>query len=233
MRVLAVGAHPDDLEILCSGTLARFAQAGHYVAMAHACRGDKGHGEIPYAELSGIRDREAQAAAGVVGAEALALGFSDCELYPDNAAARPFVDLIRRTRPDLIITHHPDDYHSDHRAVSKLVVDASFSAGLTYYVTELPAVEVTPSVYFMDTLAGIDFAPEEYVDITDTIELKLAAMRSHVSQVTWIRDHHASDIEDLIRTVAHFRGLQCGVAYAEGFQRLRAWGRLGTKRELP
>ena len=64
MRVLAVGAHPDDLEILCSGTLARFAQAGHHVAMAHACRGDKGHGVIPYAELSGIRDREAQAAAG-------------------------------------------------------------------------------------------------------------------------------------------------------------------------
>jgi len=218
MRVLAVGAHPDDLEILCSGTLARFAQAGHYVAMAHACRCYKGHGEIP---------------AGVVGAEAWALGFLDCELYPDNAAARPFVDLIRRTRPDLIITHHPDDYHSDHRAVSKLVVDASFSAGLTYYVTELPAVDVTPSVYFMDTLAGIDFAPQEYVDITSTLEIKLAAMRSHVSQVTWIRDHHASDIEDLIRTVAHFRGLQCGVPYAEGFQRLRAWGRLGTNRELP
>ena len=56
----------------------------------------------------------------------------------------------------LNITHHPDDYHSDHRAVSKLVVDASFSAGLAYYVTELPAVEVTPSIYFMDTLAGID-----------------------------------------------------------------------------
>ena len=133
----------------------------------------------------------------MVGAEALALDFLDCELYPDNTAARPFVDLIRRTQPDLIITHHPDDYYSDHRAVSKLVVDASFSAGLAYYVTDLPAVEVTPSIYFMDTLAGIDFAPEEYVDITSTIELKLAAMRSHVSQVTWIRDHHASDIEDL------------------------------------
>ena len=136
-------------------------------------------------------------------------------------------------RPDLIITHHPDDYHGDHRAVSKLVVDASFAAGLSYYVTDLAAVAVTPSVYFMDTLAGIDFAPEEFVDITATIEVKLAAMRSHVSQVTWIREHHASDIEDLIRTVAHFRGLQCGVPYAEGFQRLRAWGRLGTNRELP
>jgi N-acetylglucosamine malate deacetylase 1 len=233
MRVLAVGAHPDDLEILCAGTLARFVLDGHIVAMAHACRGDKGHGQIPYEELSGIRDGEAQAAAGVVGAEALALGFLDCGIYVDEPSLRPFVDLIRRAQPDLIITHHPADYHGDHRAVSKLVVDASFAAGLTYYVTDLPAVAVTPSVYFMDTLAGIDFAPEEYVDITATIEVKLAAMRSHQSQVTWIRDHHASDIEELIRTVARFRGLQCGVAYAEGFQRLRAWGRLGTKRELP
>lgn len=233
MRILAVGAHPDDLEILCAGTLARFVQAGHYVAMAHACRGDKGHGQISYEELSGIRDQEAQAAAAVIGAEAMALDFRDCEIYDNATSARPFVELIRHTRPNLIITHHPDDYHGDHRAVSKLVVDASFSAGLVYYTTELPSVEVTPSVYFMDTLAGIDFAPEEFVDITATIEVKLAAMRSHVSQVTWIREHHASDIEDFIRTVAHFRGLQCGVPYAEGFQRLRAWGRLGTNRELP
>ncbi len=233
MRVLAVGAHPDDLEILCAGTLARFVLEGHYVAMAHACRGDKGHGQIPYEELGGIREREAQAAAAVVGAEALSLEFLDCGLYVGDDAMRRFVDLIRRTQPDLIITHHPDDYHGDHRAVSKLVVDASFAAGLSYYVTDLPAVTVTPSVYFMDTLAGIDFAPEEYVDITATIEVKLAAMHSHQSQVTWIREHHASDIEDLIRTVAHFRGLQCGAPYAEGFQRLRAWGRLGTNRELP
>ena len=233
MRVLAVGAHPDDLEILCAGTLARFVREGHSVVMAHACRGDKGHGQIAYAALSGIRDREAQEAAAVVGADPLALAFLDCELYADNVSVRPFVDLIRRTRPDLIITHHPDDYHSDHRAVSRLVVDASFSAGLAYYVTDLPAVEVTPSIYFMDTLAGIDFAPQEYVDITGTIDVKLAAMRSHESQVAWLREHHATDIEDFIRTVAHFRGLQCGVQYAEGFQRLRAWGRLGTSRELP
>jgi LmbE family N-acetylglucosaminyl deacetylase len=233
MRVLAVGAHPDDLEILCAGTLARFVMEGHYVLMAHACRGDKGHGQIPPEELGEVRYREAQAAAAVVGAEALALGFPDCELYVGDASTRCFVDLIRRAQPDLIITHHPDDYHGDHRAVSKLVVDASFAAGLSYYVTELPAVAVTPSVYFMDTLAGIDFTPKEYVDITATIEVKLAAMRSHQSQVTWIREHHASDIEDLIRTVAHFRGLQCGARYAEGFQRLRAWGRLGTSRELP
>ncbi len=69
MRILAVGAHPDDLEILCAGTLARFVAGGHHVVMAHACRGDKGHGKIPPQEIGEIRDREAQAAAAVVGAD--------------------------------------------------------------------------------------------------------------------------------------------------------------------
>lgn len=233
MRVLAVGAHPDDLEILCSGTLARFALAGHRVVMAHACLGDKGHGLIAAEELGPLRDSEAAAAAAVIGAEARSLACLDCELYVEHAVAGRFIDLIRSVQPDLIITHHPSDYHADHRAVSKLVVDASFSAGLVNYVTEFPAITNTPSVYFMDTLAGIDFEPQEFVDITATMEQKLAAMMRHASQISWLRDHHATDIEDFIRTVAHFRGLQCGVRYAEGFQRLRAWGRLSTTRELP
>ena len=63
MRILAVGAHPDDLEILCSGTLGRYVKQGHHVIMAHVCRGDKGHWEIPHHEVGVIRDKETQAAA--------------------------------------------------------------------------------------------------------------------------------------------------------------------------
>jgi LmbE family N-acetylglucosaminyl deacetylase len=75
MRVLAVGAHPDDLEILCGGTLARFVAEGHHVVMAHACWGDKGHGEIPHNQVAQVRDREAKAAAKVMGADSMVLGF--------------------------------------------------------------------------------------------------------------------------------------------------------------
>jgi LmbE family N-acetylglucosaminyl deacetylase len=233
MRVLAVGAHPDDLEILCGGTLARFVAEGHQVVMAHACRGDKGHGQIPHAQVAEVRDREARAAAQVIGAEPMALGFPDCELYVDEASMHRFVDMIRAAKPDLIITHHPNDYHSDHKAVTKLVTDASFSATLPYFVTDEPAHPIAPPIFFMDTLAGLDFSPEEYVDITATFEIKKQAMSQHASQVAWISQHHATDILDMIETTARFRGWQCGVPYAEGFQMMREWGRVFPRRLLP
>ncbi|MCL4300590.1 MAG: PIG-L family deacetylase [Anaerolineae bacterium] len=233
MRILAVGAHPDDLEILCSGTLACYAAQGHQVIMAHACRGDKGHGEIPHPQVGMVRDLEAKAAAQVIGAEAMSLGFLDGEIYANEEAMVRFVDMIRIAKPDLIITHHPDDYHGDHNAVTKLVLDASFLATVPYYVTTQPAHPLAPPIYFMDTLAGIDFSPTEYVDISSTLELKKQAMAQHVSQITWLKDHHATDILDFIETIARFRGLQCGARYAEGFQSVRAWGRIPAKRLLP
>ncbi|MBS1253935.1 MAG: N-acetyl-alpha-D-glucosaminyl L-malate deacetylase 1 [Anaerolineales bacterium] len=233
MRVLAVGAHPDDLEILCAGTLARYVAQGHDVIMAHASRGDKGHGEIPHPEVGETRDREAEAAADVIGAESMSLGFLDGEIYVNDDSMRRVVDMIRVAKPDLIITHHPDDYHGDHSALTKLVLDASFLATVPYYVTSEPAHPVTPPVYFMDTLAGIDFTPTDYVDITEMLELKKEAMAQHDSQITWLRDHHATDILDYIETIARFRGLQCGAQYAEGFQQMRAWGRMSPERLLP
>ena len=233
MHILAVGAHPDDLEILCSGTLARYVAQGHHVVMAHVCRGDKGHWEIPHHEVGVFRDKETQAAAEVIGAEAVSLGIPDLELYVNEETMRRVVDLIRVTRPDLIITHHPDDYHADHNAVTKLVVDGSFSAALPYYITSQPSHSITPPIFFMDTLAGIDFTPTEYVDITNTLMQKKEAMAQHESQITWLKEHHHTDILDFIETMARFRGLQCGATYAEGFQSMRAWGRLSPTRLLP
>jgi LmbE family N-acetylglucosaminyl deacetylase len=161
------------------------------------------------------------------------LNFLDGELYPTEEAMVRFVDMIRIARPDLIITHHSDDYHGDHNAVTKLVLDASFLATLPYYITAQPAHPIAPPIYFMDTLAGIDFTPTEYVDISDTLELKKQSMAQHVSQITWLNEHHATDILDFIETMARFRGLQCGARYAEGFQSVRAWGRIPAKRLLP
>lgn len=233
MNVLAVAAHPDDLEILCAGTLARYAQAGHEVTMAHVSRGDKGHGEIPHHEVPEVRAREAGKAAAVLGAKALSVGLLDGEILINDENNRRVVDLLRSTRPDLVLTHHPDDYHGDHNAVTKLVLDASFMASVPYYVTSHPAHSVTPPVYFMDTLAGLGFIPTEYVDISETMHLKKEALRQHESQLTWLKDHHHTDIIDFIETMARFRGLQCGVGYAEGFKRLDAWGRISAERLLP
>ncbi len=235
MDILAVGCHPDDLEIGCGGTLARFAQAGHRVTMCHVANGNMGHVVLSPEELRLIRKAEAQSAGKVLGAlEVVSFDIPDLEV---NAAlpeiVNRMVDLIRRTQPDLIITQSPDDYMKDHVEVSKLVFDASFTASIPHYATPSPGVAKITPLYYMDTVAGVNFIPTEYVDITATIETKLHALDCHESQIRWLKDHDHIDFLDFVRSISRFRGGQCGVDYAEGFRPCLTWPRLTTKRLLP
>lgn len=233
MRVLAVGAHPDDLEILCAGTLAKYVRLGHEVVMCHVSNGDKGHFHIPPQELGQTRDREAEEAARVIGAEVIAMGFHDGEIYNDKENRLRFIDVVRQARPDVVITHHPEDYFCDHTVTSQLVLDATFLATVPHFKTENPALEKIPPVYFMDTLVGVNFQPTDYVDISETIEIKLLMLTKHQSQLTWLREHDNVDIVNLVTTVARFRGYQCGVQYAEAFSRYQVWGRIQPGGLLP
>jgi N-acetylglucosamine malate deacetylase 1 len=234
MRVLAVAAHPDDLEQLCGGTLARFVAEGHDVTMCHVSRGDRGSFVHTMDEIARIRDGEAAAAAAVIGARHESLGLSDGEVSSADPHQREqAIDLIRRTRPDLVITHHPADYMPDHVETGKLIDDASFVASLPLYLTEHPVHAVVPALYFMDTLAGLGFSPTEYVDISAVIDVKLAALAEHASQLDWLREHDGVDIVEQTRTVSAFRGFQAGTRYAEGFIPSLKWLRPRTTRLLP
>jgi N-acetylglucosamine malate deacetylase 1 len=234
MRVLAVGAHPDDLEISCGGTLIRYVRRGDEVVMAHAANGDKGSYVHTAEETASIRDAEARRAAEIAGASYVALGLVDGDIVAADREQRALVvDLVRRARPDLIITHHPDDYHSDHNDLSKLVFDCSFLATLPNLETADPYLPAVPPIYYMETFAGLAFNPTEFVDIGDAIDTKLAMMSAHVSQVEWIREHHGAEIVDQLRANARFRGQQCGVLYAEGFVPCVKWNRATTTRLLP
>ena len=88
-------------------------------------------------------------------------------------------------------------------------------------------------IYYMDNLGGVNFLPTEYVDISDTIELKIQALQCHESQIKWMLEHDHIDFCDFVRTCSKFRGYQCGVAYAEGFRMCMTWPRIPTKRLLP
>lgn len=225
MRILAVGAHPDDLEILCAGTLAKYRARGDTVVMCHVANGDKGHFVIPPEELTRIRHQEAKDAAAVIGAEAVAMGFRDMEIHDTEETRLRFIDMVRAARPDVIITHYPQDYHTDHKAVSALMLEASFSATVPHVKTAHDYLPKLPVVYFMDTLAGMHFQPVEYVDITAFLPQKLEMMAKHQSQLVWLKEHDNYDALDAIETMAKFRGYQCGVKYAEGFIRYQVWGR--------
>ncbi len=225
MRILAVGAHPDDLEILCAGTLAKYRARGDSVIMCHASNGDKGHFVIMPDELTQIRAQEACDAAEVIGAECVALHFLDAEMYDTPDARTRFIELMRVARPDVVITHHPDDYHTDHKMTSMLTLDATFSATVPHIFTEHEFLPKLPIVYFMDTLAGLHFQPEEYVDISEQLAQKKEMLAKHSSQLHWLWEHDRYDALDALETHAKFRGYQCGVKYAEGFTRYRVWGR--------
>ncbi len=234
MRVLAVGAHPDDLEILCGGTLVRFVREGHEVVMCHATRGDRGSYVHTSEEIARIRGDEARRAAEICGAEYTALGIRDSEINAaDVDQRRLVVDLVRDARPDLIITHHPGDYMSDHDEISKLVFDCSFHATLPLLETGRPHHVLVTPIYYMETVMGVGFQPTEYVDVTETIDVKVAMLEAHESQLTWLRDHDGVDITEQMKTTTRFRGQQCGAGYAEGFVQCQRWLRGTTRRLLP
>jgi len=236
MNVLAIGCHPDDLEIGCGGTLAKLAALGHQVTMVHTANGNKGHKTIPSEELRRIRAQEAQEAGRLIGAEVISLDVPDLAVKSDDDEfIGKLVHIIRRVKPDYIITHPPEDYMKDHMEVSRAVFDASFAATVPYYDPETgeQAHHKVVPIYYMDTLAGVGFLPTEYVDISDYIETKLQMNDRHQSQLRWLREHDGIDFLDFVRTVSKFRGLQCGKAYAEGFTQCQAWPRLATERLLP
>ncbi len=206
---------------------------GHKVLMAHLLNGDKGHYEIDSHELAQIRKCEAEEAGRMIGAEVLSLDLPDGELFSDLETRKLVMDLIRQARPDVIITHAPGDYCSDHTTTSRLVCDASFFSAAPLFKTEEKAHDKIPPVFFMDTVVGMGFLPTDYVDISETFQKKMEMLGRHRSQLEWLKDHDNLDVLGLVETTARFRGLQCGVQYAEGFRQYEVWGRKAPMRLLP
>ena len=234
MNVLAIGAHPDDIEIACSGTLAKCVKRGDKVIVCHASTGNLGHVIIPPDELTKIRAEEARRAGALAGIEVIGGMFNDLDIYDNNKKARDLmVDVIKYAQPDFIITHNPDDYMPDHTAVSRLVFDASFTATLPNYKSAQPNAANLVPIYYMDTLAGVNFNPTEFVDITEEIDLKIQMLNCHESQIVWMRDHDGIDFADMVRTCSRYRGYQCGADYAEAFRSCNVYLKGTTKRLLP
>lgn len=233
LKVLGIGSHPDDLEILCGGTLAKYASNRHKVIMAIVTDGSAGSSELSIEKLKKTRKQEAENSAKIINADLYWLGEPD-ELFFENKETRlKLINLIRQTKPDIIITHSPFDYHPDHRIVSNAVLNASFVSSLPNIKTEYDAHELICPIYYMDTLAGVNFQPHEYVDITDFFETKKKMLLCHTSQIKWLKYHDNIDILEFIEVMAKFRGYQTGVKYAEAFQTPQQWLRIKPERLLP
>lgn len=233
--ILAIGAHADDLEFVCAGTLARYAKAGHQVTMATTTWCKYGSFEMGLDETSRVRHAEAAKSASIIGATYEALMIPDDTVDPyDAVQQRKMTQLIRETRPDVIITHSPTDYHTDHRNVPELVRWTGPVLGIREYETESEALDYNPALYFMDTANGRYFEPTEYVDITETIDTKLAMLNCFQSQIPYLKQYFGIDLLEQMRIMSRYRGIQAGVGYAEAFRRWHGmgWGNL-TVQYLP
>jgi|SRR5579864_7867493 len=223
-RILAIGAHPDDVELGCAGTLARFLEAGSEVMLAVACQGDRGAAAGPDEGLAERRREEARQAASILDAPIYFLDFGDAEVYDTPETRQRFLHLLRTTRPELVITHGPTDYHDDHTRVGDLATKCTWFAASAGHVSDQPPLERPPALVFMDNLGGIAFEPTHLVDITSSIELKRRMLACHASQLER-HDASISALDELAETLSRLRGLQCGVRYAEAFRAAALWGR--------
>lgn len=199
MNILAIGAHPDDIEIGCGGTIIKYAREGHQVYLLVAT-----HGELGGEGL--VRTEELRRSAEIMGATDLfTFDYPDTQLPLDKELIARIEEVIKVVSPKVIFVHYFDDTHQDHRTLSQATTSA------TRYIK---------NVLFYEVPTTQNFAPTVFIDIDDALGEKIACLEAHTSQVTKTNIEGLT-IVDIARAAAHFRGIQSRVKNAEGFVPLR------------
>ncbi|HEX5378648.1 MAG TPA: PIG-L family deacetylase [Phenylobacterium sp.] len=226
--ILALHAHPDDIETLAAGTLALLAAAGHVVKIATATAGEGGSSETGPDETARIRLAEAAAAAALIGADYRCAGLGDLAVFNDDRSRRAVTELVRWSGADVVIASSPADYHPDHEAISLLARDACFAASVPNYATGPSApLAAIPHLYFMDPIGGRDregvrVIPHFGADVAARFETKRAMLAAHASQDSWVaRQHGIGDHLQSMERWTRRRGRDFGVELAEGFRQYR------------
>jgi len=226
--ILAVHAHPDDIEHLAAGTLAILAAKGHAVRIATLTAGECGSAETDLSATGRIRKAEAATAAALIGAGYRCADLPDLGVFNDDASRRAVTELIRWAAPDIVIAASPADYHPDHEAASQLTRDACFASSVPNYRTgPAAALAAIPHLYFMDPIGGRDREGRRIVadfgaDIEAGFSLKQQMLSAHVSQAEWVaRQHGITDHLGSMEAWSRRRGRDFGRPLAEGFRQYR------------
>lgn len=185
VRVLVVGAHPDDPDINAGGIACKYASRGHDVRFLSLTNGEAGHHEMDGPELVNRRCREATAAADVAGIDYDILNIPDGTLRPTLENRHDLIRTIRRYDPDLMLTHRPNDYHPDHRYASRLVQDAAYMVTVPNVCPDTPALDSDPVIAYLadEFQKPTPFEPDAVVAIDDVAEQKFDMLDCHESQV--------------------------------------------------
>lgn len=198
MNILAIGAHPDDIEYGCGGTLLQYAAHGHDISLYVITDGSFG-GDPK------TRRVEQQHAADFMGAKLQWGNLRDTEVCDNRELILSIEGIIEKVKPDLVLVNYAEDIHQDHRAISLATISA------TRYIKE---------VLFYEVPTTFNFNPDIFVDIEPVLLKKLELLGLHASQINKTRVKNLTILES-VKSCANFRGFQGRVKYAEGFKAVR------------
>lgn len=184
LRLLVIGAHPDDAEFKAGGLAALYRGAGHEVCFVSVTNGEAGHHRQTGPALVARRAAEAAAAAAVLGLTHEVWDHPDGRLEPTLARREQVIRLIRRAQPDLVLTHRPNDYHPDHRATSQLVQDAAYMLTVPAICPDVPHLRRDPVIAYLsdDFTRPYPFDPSIVLDISAVWDAKIRMLHAHSSQ---------------------------------------------------
>jgi LmbE family N-acetylglucosaminyl deacetylase len=222
---LSFGAHPDDAEFMCAGTLALLQKKGWRVHIATMTPGDCGTVEYGREEISGIRKAEAAKAAALLDGSYHCLECDDAFIMYDRPTLLKAIELVRKVRPTIVFALSPTDYMVDHETASRLAQSACFCCGVVNIETPgAEPFEPVPHLYYADPVEGKDnlgteIKPGMIVDITSVMDTKERMLCCHESQRNWLLKHHGmDDYVMMMKSFAQKRGGKVGCEFAEGFR---------------
>ncbi len=202
LKVAFFTAHPDDFEVMMAGTALKYQEQGHEVHLVICTDGRRGRGNldsnVTWQEIVEIRKKEAYDACAMMNIEPVLLGIEDHRMIDDRECYEKVITAMENINPDVIFTLAPNDYHNDHRCVSRLVLNSAWAP-----------------VFYADPASAVDFIPDFYVDITKYIEKKIEMRLAHASQTGAVSPRESIEI------VNRFRAKQCAkpeIKFAEAFK---------------
>ena len=226
--VLAIAAHPDDIEFLMSGTLMALGDVGyaiHYLNIANGCCGTA---EYDASTIAKIRRSEAMEAASMIGATFHDSLCNDLEIFYDQPTLAKVASVVRLARPSIVLTHAPVDYMEDHTNACRLAITAAFSRGMPNFQVDPPRDTYSDplTIYHAQPYSHFDplrrmVQPDLWVDVSDKLEQKVAMLARHESQKKWLDESQGLDSYlQTLRDLDSIGGRASGrFEYAEGWRR--------------
>jgi len=223
--VLSLGAHPDDAEFLCAGTLALLHEKGWQIHIATMTPGDCGTVQYSREEISRIRKAEAAKAASLLDGSYHCLECDDAFIMYDRPTLLKAIELVRKVRPTIVFTTSPSDYMVDHEMAGRIAQTACFCCGVVNIETAgIKPFEPIPYLYYMDPVEGKDNFGAEIkasmlVDIAGVMDIKEKMLCCHESQRNWLLTHHGMDDYVIsMKKLSEKRGREINCDFAEGFR---------------